>query len=283
MNGEDYHMTGAEQIRDFISVEQVAELLVNDISFNEVESGKPKIKNIGTGIPQTLKEFSEFWWKKWGATGNLHFGSIPYRKDEVMRFVPLIRENESKEMKVHGNAPKFWSYREAWKRIQSSFVSEHYLETISIQESILSDRLLSIGIRQNLIENKKEENERYYRIKGKNNSKWKNYLSFSTLIGVQKKQIITINIIEKRIGVISLKVSKPSILTLDSDYKANNLIEDINSWRRKRNTILHGLVKSHPGTATQGVANFLSLAKKTAIEGIWLCRGIEEYSRTEKQ
>ena len=91
MNGEDYHMTGAEQIRDFISVEQVAELLVNDISFNEVESGKPKIKNIGTGISQTLKEFSEFWWKKWGATGKLHFGSIPYRNNEVMRFVPIIR------------------------------------------------------------------------------------------------------------------------------------------------------------------------------------------------
>jgi len=31
-----------------------------------------------------------FWWKEWSATGKLLVGEVPYRKNEVMRYVPKI-------------------------------------------------------------------------------------------------------------------------------------------------------------------------------------------------
>jgi UDP-glucose 4-epimerase len=90
LGGHDFHMTLGEQVRDFISVEDVAEQLVNALSFSNVSYGHVDVRNIGTGNPQTIREFAEFWWEKWGAIGKLHFGSKPYRKNEVMRFVPKI-------------------------------------------------------------------------------------------------------------------------------------------------------------------------------------------------
>ena len=90
-SGQDYPMTKGEQIRDFISVEEVANTFVSALSFNEVKSGEPIIKNVGTGKPQSVREFSEYWWKYWGAKGELKIGEIPYRENEVMRIVPEVQ------------------------------------------------------------------------------------------------------------------------------------------------------------------------------------------------
>lgn len=89
-NGQDFPMTFGEQIRDFIYVEEVVEVLWKDCLNKEITKGKPIIKNLGTGKPKTIKEFSEFWWEKWNANGKLLVGEIPYRKGEVMRYVPEI-------------------------------------------------------------------------------------------------------------------------------------------------------------------------------------------------
>jgi nucleoside-diphosphate-sugar epimerase len=89
-NGQDFPMTAGEQIRDFIHVREVVESLWNDCFNQEMISGTPIIKNLGTGKPLSIKEFSEFWWKKWNANGKLLIGEIPYRRGEVMRYVPLI-------------------------------------------------------------------------------------------------------------------------------------------------------------------------------------------------
>jgi hypothetical protein len=35
-------------------------------------------------------EFSEYWWRYWGAKGKLLPGAVPYRDNEVMRYVPKI-------------------------------------------------------------------------------------------------------------------------------------------------------------------------------------------------
>ena len=53
--GEDFPMTHGEQTRDFTPV-----------------------------------EFAEKQWKKFGATGRLKLGEIPYRNNEVMRYEPLV-------------------------------------------------------------------------------------------------------------------------------------------------------------------------------------------------
>ena len=90
MNGEDFPMTKGEQVRDFIEVTSVAEKLVNALSFNGVQSGIPHLYNLASGKPQTLLDFCEYWWKQWEAEGKLLVGALPYRDNEVMRFVPLI-------------------------------------------------------------------------------------------------------------------------------------------------------------------------------------------------
>ena len=81
-------MTKGEQIRDFVPVSAVAKKFVDALSFTDVRPGQPKISNVGSGNPQTILNFSEFWWKKWKAKGKLLPGALPYRANEVMRFVP---------------------------------------------------------------------------------------------------------------------------------------------------------------------------------------------------
>lgn len=86
--GEDYPMTLGEQVRDFISVEDVAQRFVSELRFEDTPEGAPRIKHVGTGKPQTILSFSQYWWEQWAAKGSLLPGAVPYRENEVMRFVP---------------------------------------------------------------------------------------------------------------------------------------------------------------------------------------------------
>jgi nucleoside-diphosphate-sugar epimerase len=88
--GEDFPMTEGGQVRDFVPVEMAAEQFAAALTRNDLRAGEPKIENVGTGKPQTLREFGEFWWRRWGAKGKLQFGAVPYRANEVMRYVPQI-------------------------------------------------------------------------------------------------------------------------------------------------------------------------------------------------
>lgn len=93
--GEDFPMTLGEQIRDFIPVEDVASQFLQETErmVNPERNQKPRIRiaNVGTGRPQTLREFAEYWWKHWNAKGKLLLGAVPYRNNEVMRYVPEIK------------------------------------------------------------------------------------------------------------------------------------------------------------------------------------------------
>ncbi len=90
LEGEDFPMTLGEQIRDFIPVEQVAEIFLNYATNMSLKPGIPSIHNLGTGNSQSLLKFAEMWWKIFGAKGKIIPGAIPYRKNEVMRYVPKI-------------------------------------------------------------------------------------------------------------------------------------------------------------------------------------------------
>lgn len=83
-------MTAGEQVRDFIPVETVADAFVAALARTDLQAGEPKIENVGTGKPQTLRAFAEDWWKQWNAKGKLKIGAVPYRANEVMRYVPEI-------------------------------------------------------------------------------------------------------------------------------------------------------------------------------------------------
>ena len=87
--GANLDMTLAQQVRDFISVENVAcELLNSCVQLSTSSTPIRIIRNLGSGQPSTVRKFAESWWQSWGGTGQLRFGAIPYRSGEVMRFVP---------------------------------------------------------------------------------------------------------------------------------------------------------------------------------------------------
>jgi len=88
LEGEDFPMTSGEQVRDFLPVQNVAAtFLVRSVQ----DSGEPNRVakyNLSSGAPCTLFSFAQYWWTYWGAQGRLLRGKIPYRGDEVMRYIP---------------------------------------------------------------------------------------------------------------------------------------------------------------------------------------------------
>jgi nucleoside-diphosphate-sugar epimerase len=88
--GEDLALTPGEQVRDFIPVEDVADVLLAAAHDETVEPGIPRVRNVGTGRPQTVRQFAEHWWREFRAQGKLLVGELPYRSDEVMRYVPQV-------------------------------------------------------------------------------------------------------------------------------------------------------------------------------------------------
>lgn len=87
--GEDFPMTAGEQVRDFVSVENIARSFLHAAE-HPAAPVIPLIENLGSGSPQTLRAFAEHWWHQLGARGRLLPGALPYRADEVMRYVPLL-------------------------------------------------------------------------------------------------------------------------------------------------------------------------------------------------
>ena len=88
LEGKDFPMTKGEQIRDFINVQEVAKYFTSACQPNF--ENKEMVYNVGSGRPQTLLEFSQYWWSKWNAKGKLLPGILPYRAGEVMKYVPEI-------------------------------------------------------------------------------------------------------------------------------------------------------------------------------------------------
>ena len=90
LEGKDFPMTLGQQIRDFTPVDMVAEKFLEYSTEVSIEPGKPIIKNLGTGNPQSLIDFAKNLWNIYDAKGKLLPGSISYRKNEIMRCVPKI-------------------------------------------------------------------------------------------------------------------------------------------------------------------------------------------------
>ena len=87
-SGKNFKMTYGDQIRDFIRVEDVSKKIINEsLSFTK---NRVTIKNIGSGRPTKLKIFAKKIWEELEAEGIIEYGAIPYRENEVMRYVPDI-------------------------------------------------------------------------------------------------------------------------------------------------------------------------------------------------
>jgi nucleoside-diphosphate-sugar epimerase len=88
--GEDFAMTAGEQIRDFITVEKVADIFIAALTRTDLRPGEPKIENAGSGVAQNLRSFAESQWTLMAAKGRLKIGARPYRPGEVMRCAPVV-------------------------------------------------------------------------------------------------------------------------------------------------------------------------------------------------
>jgi len=93
LSGDNFPLTPGEQIRDFIDVEAVAKWFLASICITLQHANEPLVVNVGSGNPQTIAEFCQHWWKEWSASGKLEIGKLPYRKGEVMRYVPEINHS----------------------------------------------------------------------------------------------------------------------------------------------------------------------------------------------
>lgn len=93
LSGKDMELTLGNQIRDFVHVESVSSKLIAACEgISNFSEEKIIIENIGSGSPQSIAQFASYWWKYWNADGKLKLGSLPYRDNEVMRFVPIVKK-----------------------------------------------------------------------------------------------------------------------------------------------------------------------------------------------
>ena len=155
-----------------------------------------------------------------------------------------LRKSQNLSKKVAGNAEKYYSYREAWTRIKLAQEHGFYLEAIAIQESIISDRLISYLQREQL----------------KTPSGNVCFISFNKLIQKWRSEFPT--------GVASGSYS--------------NLIDAVDQWRKSRNKVIHAIVKSKLSQSTQSIDLFLQQAEEAAKVGEAIAREVCKWSKKNK-
>ncbi|MCG9727023.1 hypothetical protein [Vibrio brasiliensis] len=135
-------------------------------------------------------------------------------------------------------------YIEAYDRIESSITSEHFFEAITIEESIISDRLASFLEATDTL--KPDQVHRQ---------------NFSSLIMLWQ-----------------LATKTPGSIWENCD----ELIQKTDKWRKERNKYVHGLVKFPSQKANiPNTKEFIAGAKKTAIDGKELAREISNWRRRQ--
>lgn len=159
-----------------------------------------------------------------------------------------MRKSKPTQKLISGNASKYDSYREAWSRIRLAKENGFFLEAIVIQESIISDRLIS-----------------YLSCSTKDNSlSNKNHNGFTPLN----------NLIQRWSS--DFPNGLPS-----GEYP--DLISAVNEWRCFRNEAVHNIVKSKTGNLTQSIDLFLQTAKEAAEKGNNLTREVCNWSKKQKR
>ncbi|MBU0596378.1 hypothetical protein KJ567_06830 [Candidatus Bipolaricaulota bacterium] len=150
-----------------------------------------------------------------------------------------MRKSTPHTNSVAGNSTKYESYREAWSRIDSACEDTYFLEAITIEESIISDRIISYLSRPS--------SPKPLKPKGKCR-----YPGFAELVDMVRKD-----------------VGGP---VLHGDF--TDLFTALDQWRDSRNTAIHAIVKSDPGTPTHPVEDFLADAQRCAEQGKDLARAV---------
>jgi hypothetical protein len=145
------------------------------------------------------------------------------------------------------NISKYLSYQEAWTRIKQAQKQDFYLEAVTLEESIITDRLISYLVKKGVIEP---------------SARLSKY-SFSRLIQLWKEQNDPIQIKVQSIEIENLQI-------------------EVDAWRARRNNVVHGMVKSYPGHPTEDLVNFIAEAKATAKEGEILAYAVSRWVQKTK-
>lgn len=139
-----------------------------------------------------------------------------------------------------GNEAKFLSYREAWARIKLATKQGFFLEAVTIEESIVSDRMLSFLEK-----------------------------SCGVVIGghsLSKTSKEWLKHAKKFVGEES-----------DEAKLVDELFSRLNAWRDHRNNVVHGIVKSKVPRLEDHIDNFLTGAASAALEGEKVARAIDRW------
>jgi hypothetical protein len=143
------------------------------------------------------------------------------------------------------NCFKYFSYREAWGRIRKAQGYGFYLEAVTLEESIMADRLLSFLVHAGVIQPDVRP-EKY---------------GFGELIRRWIKN-----------------VAEPIPTECFPDLRVA-----LDEWRTRRNKIVHGMVKSAPNTKHEEVLNFLKEAQLVASQGNTIARDLTDWARKMKR
>jgi Arc/MetJ-type ribon-helix-helix transcriptional regulator len=162
-----------------------------------------------------------------------------------------LRKSSVSLKKIIGNSNKYESYREAWSRIKQAQENQFFLEAITIQESIISDRLISF------LTNSKVK-------KPLSKNKYGNWPSFGNLIQHWRSE-------------------SPEGVKYGKSPDQIDLIEAVDQWRNNRNDAIHAIAKSDPGEPTQDIDIFLQQAQEVAERGEYLAKAICSWHKGQKK
>ena len=144
-----------------------------------------------------------------------------------------------------GNAAKYFSYREAWGRIKQSIALGYYLEAVTLEESIISDRLISYLVRVGAV---------------KSDSK------------LQTQPLASL-----------IREWKSHVPETICDSFCHDLQSEIDDWRMRRNKVVHSMVKSIPGDDHLDILDFKKEAELVALKGERLAKSLCNWCKKIKQ
>ena len=143
-----------------------------------------------------------------------------------------------------GNVTKYFSCRAAWGQIKKAKAHGYYVEAIALEESIISDRLISYLVRVEEI----KPDDRCTKYFGQLIAKWRKC------------------------------VPQP---IKDKDFP--DLQAAVEEWSKKRNKMVHGMAKSIPGAEHQDILEFKKEAEFVAMQGEKLANSLQNWYKSFKR
>jgi hypothetical protein len=159
--------------------------------------------------------------------------------------VQKSRKRKRKNEKLPKNLPKFFSYAMAWGWIKRAIAHRFFLEAVTLEESIIADRLISY----------------LCRVRALHPDRSLERLNFGNLIASWKK-------------IVPAPITDPFFPDLQCAA---------DEWRKRRNHVVHGTVKSMPGSVHHDIGTFKEEAERCAKDGQRIAMSICNWCEREKR